>query len=85
MIKKITLLTGPVSFVILLQKIEPSPDTKCGGANFDALGIAPAEAAALTDRFRSELFITSAYTVLERDRMEEILTGTGFPAGRLQQ
>ncbi len=36
------------------------------------------EAAALTDRFRSELFLTSAYTVLERDRMEEILQEQGF-------
>ncbi len=84
MIKKITLLTA-LSFVILLQKMSPAQTQNVAVTNFEALGIAPAEAAALTDRFRSELFITSAYTVLERDRMEEILTGTGFPAGRLQQ
>ena len=77
MIKKITLLTA-LSFILLLQKMSLAQTQNVAVTNFEALGIAPAEAAALTDRFRSELFVTSAYTVLERDRMEEILQEQGF-------
>jgi len=46
--------------------------------NFEALGMSPVEAAALTDRFRSELFKTGKFTVLERDKMNEILTEQGL-------
>ncbi len=58
--------------------MSPAQTQNVAVMNFDALGMAPAEAAALTERFRSELFLTKAYTVLERDRMEEILTEQGF-------
>jgi TolB-like protein len=46
--------------------------------NFEALGLSQVEAAALTDRFRSELFKTGKFTVLERDKMDEILVEQGL-------
>ncbi len=46
--------------------------------NFEALGLSQVEGAALTDRFRSELFKTGKFTVLERDKMDEILVEQGL-------
>jgi sulfatase modifying factor 1 len=77
MIKKIFLFAF-LWAVPLLPQLSVAQTRNVAVNNFDALGIAPAEAAALTDRFRSELFITNAYTVLERNRMEEILQEQGF-------
>ena len=46
--------------------------------NFEALGLSQVEGAALSDRFRSELFKTGKFTVLERDKMDEILVEQGL-------
>ena len=42
--------------------------------NFEARGVSVAEADALTDRLRNELFLTKEYKVVERGMMEDILT-----------
>jgi hypothetical protein len=46
--------------------------------NLQAQGIEEASAVLISDRLRSELFATGAFTVLERGQMEEILKEQGF-------
>ena len=44
----------------------------------DAAGVSQAEAEIISDRLRTELFKTEKFTVLERDKMNEILSEMGF-------
>ncbi len=46
--------------------------------DLDPTGIAPTDAQFLTDRLRTELFETGAFQVVERDKMNAILTEQGF-------
>jgi TolB-like protein len=46
--------------------------------NLNASGLSPSESITLTDRLRSELVNTHEFRVIERDKMEEILTEQGF-------
>lgn len=46
--------------------------------DFQGLGLSPFEAIALSERFRIELFATQKYVVLERGKMDEILSEQGF-------
>ncbi len=46
--------------------------------DLDAIGVTQAESQTLTDRLRSELVNTGAFTVIERGEMNEILTEQGF-------
>jgi len=77
MLNKITLF-AVLSLTFLLPQLIFAQAENVAVLNFDALGMAPAEAAALTERFRSELFQTKAFTVLERDRMDAVLQEQGF-------
>ena len=49
-----------------------------GVIDFKGKGVSKTEASALTDRFASELFKLNIYTLVERDRIGEILTEQGF-------
>ena len=49
-----------------------------GVIDFSGKGVLETEASALTDRFASELFKLNIYTLVERDRIGEILTEQGF-------
>lgn len=44
----------------------------------DAKGVSNSDASIITDRLRVELFNTNQYVVLERDKMNEILSEQGF-------
>jgi hypothetical protein len=44
----------------------------------DAAGVSKAEAQVISDRLRSDLFSTNKFDVLERNKMNEILTEQGF-------
>ena len=77
MTRKISLL-AMISSIFLLRLLSFAQGQNVAVINFEALGMAPAEAAALTERFRSELFQTKAFTVLERDRMDAVLQEQGF-------
>jgi hypothetical protein len=44
----------------------------------DAAGVTQAEAEIISDRLRTELFKTEKFTVLERDKMNDILSEMGF-------
>ena len=46
--------------------------------DFDGKGVSDTEASALTDRFASELFNLGIYTLIERQRVGEILEEQGF-------
>ncbi|MBC8185358.1 hypothetical protein H8E88_30050 [candidate division KSB1 bacterium] len=46
--------------------------------DLDAEGITQSESRIITDRLRTNLFITGKFVVLERDKMEEILNEQGF-------
>jgi hypothetical protein len=46
--------------------------------DLNAIGISRSDAMALTNRLISELFLTQRYTVLERDKITEILSEQGF-------
>ena len=49
-----------------------------GVIDFSGKGVSETEASALTDRFASELFKLNIYTLVERDRIGEILKEQGF-------
>jgi len=44
----------------------------------DAVGITSDQASVLTDRLRTELFLQNTFSVLEREKMKEILNEQGF-------
>ena len=46
--------------------------------DLSASGVSEAEAAAISNRIRNELFLTGNYTVLEREAMEEVLSEQGL-------
>ena len=46
--------------------------------NLDAVSISNAESTTLTDRLRSEMVNSGAFTVIERSEMDEILKEQGF-------
>jgi TolB-like protein len=46
--------------------------------DLNAIGISNSDAMALTNRLISELFLTQRYTVLEREKIKEILSEQGF-------
>jgi curli biogenesis system outer membrane secretion channel CsgG len=67
-----------VIMVLIFSRVISAQQQNVAVINFEALGLSQVEAAALTDRFRSELFKTGKFTVLERDKMDEILVEHGL-------
>jgi len=61
------------------QKKEPvGQQASLAVVELDAYGIAKTDAGALSNRLTSEIFKTGRYTVLEREKIEEILLEQGF-------
>jgi hypothetical protein len=46
--------------------------------NLEAVGVSQGESITMTDRFRSELVNSGAFSIIERSELEEILTEQGF-------
>jgi len=46
--------------------------------DFEGKGVSQSETSTLTDRLRDEMFKTGIYIVLERGKMDEVLTEQGF-------
>jgi hypothetical protein len=74
--------------IILAAGNRPVPETENLGLSdkkiqiavidLNGIGISNSDALALTNRLISELFLTQRYTILERDRISEILQEQGF-------
>jgi TolB-like protein len=69
-----------VSIILLLLSASIAQDKKLNVAvlDLDPTGIAKPEAQFLSDRLRTELFETGKFRVVERDKMNAILTEQGF-------
>lgn len=70
--KKIISVTGILLFVVLNAQINIAV------LDLEGKNVAPADASALTDRLRAELFLTGKFVVLEREKMDAILKEQQF-------
>ena len=76
---KHSLLTFSLGALLFCSSIANGQERKTLGVlDLDAIGISETEVRALTERLRSELIGTNRFTILERGKMDEILTEMGF-------
>lgn len=68
----------PIIFSTLFLAALASAQTNVAVIPLDAKGVSEIEASVLTERLALELFRTGRFTVLERGKMEEILTEQDF-------
>lgn len=59
--------------LILFIRLGISQNITIAVVDFDGKGVTKIEASALTDRFATELFNLDIYTLIERERVGEIL------------
>ncbi len=68
-----------LTFLLLLTALYAQPPkVAIAVLELDPTGISPADAQFLSDRLRTELFETGAFTVVEREKMNELLDEQGF-------
>ncbi|MEE9465771.1 MAG: DUF2380 domain-containing protein [Candidatus Neomarinimicrobiota bacterium] len=68
----------PIVFIVAVLASLAAAQTNVAIIPLDAKGVSDIEASVLTDRLAFELFKTGLFTVLERGKMEEILTEQNF-------
>lgn len=61
-----------------IKYTNPKERKNIGILDLEGIGISQVEALGLTKRLRTELFRTSRFVILERDRMKEIFSEQGF-------
>ena len=67
-----------ISLVLLSVTLLAQNKTSIAVLELEPVGLSHNEAQVLSNRLRTELFKTEKYTVLERDKMDEILIEQGF-------
>lgn len=68
----------PAILAVSLIHLSLSAQTNIAIVDFGGKGVSSIEASALTDRLRTELFLTDRFSVLERELMAQILNEQGF-------
>ena len=66
------------SFVPLMSGFSPTERIRIAVVDFVGIGVEESDVRILTDRLRAELVDTGRFTVIERERMNEILEEQGF-------
>ncbi len=66
------------SFVPLMSGFSPTERIRVAVVDFVGIGVEESDVRILTDRLRAELVDTGRFTVIERERMNEILEEQGF-------
>ena len=72
------ILTFFIHILIYIQIVYCQNQITIAVLELDASGFSKVEAKVFTERLRTEIFKTGKYTVLERDKMNDILTEQGF-------
>ncbi len=67
-----------IAFSVAFLALSLCAQTNVAVVPLDAKGVSEIEASVLTERLALELFRTGRFTVLERGKMEEILTEQDF-------
>ena len=76
--KNILIFLFSFFFLISVQQTYAQSKKTVAILSLNSVGISESEAKIITDRLRTELFKTSSFNVLEREKMREILIEQGF-------